>query len=257
VLLRKNNRFRRATGRMHIFSIIGNSALFAFFIAITMGITAYIYMNPIKIILPIKHVVFTGNRHLTDDELRELTGIGVQESLVTISNKEVSQRLLKSPWVLSVSIRKGFPDTLSLAIEEAVPFALLDMNGRLFLIDENGKLLEEMKDGSIPFLPVITGDPFHEKKGFSDALKLAKLMNDRRFSLERDYIEIILSKPHELTITIDGTVVIVGSGMYKEKLERLLELENHIKNGDILVDYIDLRFADKAIVKPIKEEVIN
>ena len=255
--MRKNNKFKRATGRMRIFSTIGNSAVFAFVIAISIGISAYIYMHPKNIILPMKHLVFTGNRHLTDDELRELTGIGIQESLFIISNREVSQRLLKSPWILSVSIRKEFPDTLSLAIKEAVPFALLDMNGRLFLIDENGKLLEEMKNGSIPFLPVITGDPFHEKKGFSEALELAKLMNDRSFSLERDYIEIILSKPHELTITIDGTVVIVGSGMYKEKLEQLLELENHIKSSGILVDYIDLRFADKAIVKPIKEEVIN
>ncbi len=242
---------------MRIFSTIGNSAVFAVVIAISVGISAYVYVHPKKIILPLKQIVFTGNRHLTDDELRELTGIGVQESLVTISNREVSQRLLKSPWILSVSTRKEFPDTLSLSIKEAAPFALLDMNGRLFLIDENGELLEEMKDGSIPFLPVITGDPFHEKKGFSDALKLAKLINDRRFSLERDYIEIILSKPHELTMKIDGTVVIIGSGMYKEKLERLLELEHHIKSGNILVDYIDLRFADKAIVKPIKEEVIN
>lgn len=242
---------------MRIFSTIGNSAVFALVIAISIGISAYIYMHPQKIILPLKQVVFTGNRHLTDDELKELSGIGVQESLVTVSNREVSQRLLKSPWILSVNIRKEYPDTLSLAIKEAAPFALLDMNGRLFLIDENGKLLEEMKDGSIPFLPVITGDPFHEKEGFSDALNLAKLMNDRRFSLERDYIEIILSKPHELTITIDGTVVIIGSGKYKEKLERLLELENRIETSGILVDYIDLRFADKAIVKPIKEEVIN
>ena len=242
---------------MRILSTIGNSAVFAFIIAISISISAYIYMHPKSIIFPIKHIVFTGNSHLTDDELRELTGIGAQEGLFIVSNREVSQRLLKSPWIISVSIRKEFPDTLSLAIKEAAPFALLDMNGSLFLIDENGKLLEEMKNGSIPFLPVITGDPFHEKEGFSDALKLAKLMNDRRFSFERDYIEIILSKPHELTVKIDGTVVIIGSGMYKEKLEHLLELENQIKNSGILVDYIDLRFADKAIVKPIKEEVIN
>jgi hypothetical protein len=49
----------------------------------------------------------------------------------------------------------------------------------------------------------------------------------------------------------------MGSGMYKEKLEKLIELEDHIKNNGILVDHIDLRFADKAIVKPIKNEVIN
>jgi cell division septal protein FtsQ len=242
---------------MRVYSALGNTALFALIMAIIIGTGVYLYLYPVNIIPSIKHVVFTGNKHLTDDEIRELTGIGVHESLTTISNGEVSQRLLKSPWILSVNIKKEFPDTLSLAIKEADPFALLDMNGHLFLIDENGKLLEEMKDSSIPFLPVITGDPFHEKKGFSNALKLAKLMNDRRFSLERDFIGIIISKPHELTVTIDGTVVIMGTGMYKEKLERLIELEDHIKNNGILVDYIDLRFADKAIVKPIKDEVIN
>jgi len=242
---------------MRVFGALGNSAVFVFIIAIMIGTGAYIYLYHGNIIPSIKHVVFTGNKHLTDDELRELSGIGFHGSLLTISNRKVSQRLLKSPWVLSVNIKKEFPETLSLEIKEAEPFALLDMNGHFFLIDENGKLLEEMKDSSIPFLPVITGDPFHEEKGFSDALKLAKLMNDRRFSFERDYIEIIISKPHELKVTIDGTVVIMGSGMYKEKLERLLELEEHIKNTGILVDYIDLRFADKAIVKPIKDEVIN
>ncbi len=242
---------------MRIFSLLGNSAMFLFIVSITIGISTYIYLHPIQILFPVKHFVFKGNRHLTDEELRELTGIRVHESLITISNRQVSQSLLKSPWILSVSVRKEFPDTLSLFIKEAEPFALLDTNGHLFLVDENGKLLEEMKDDSIPFLPVITGDPFNEHKGFADALKLVKLMNERRFLSERDYIEIIVSKPHELTVTIDGTVVIMGSGMYKEKLERLLELEDKIKNSGILVDYIDLRFANKAIVKPIKDEVIN
>jgi cell division protein FtsQ len=242
---------------MRVFRVVGNSAVFTCIMAIIIGIGAYIYLYPGNILPPVAHMVFTGNKHLTDDELRELTGIDFHESLITISNKEVSQRLLKSPWVLSINVKKEFPDTLSLEIKEKEPFALLDMNGHLFLIDEEGKLLEEMKDSSIPFLPVITGDPFHEEKGFSDALRLAKLMNDRRFSLERDYTEIIISKPQELTVKIDGTVVIMGSGMYKEKLEKLIELEDYIKNSGILVDHIDLRFADKAIVKPIKGEVIN
>ena len=253
----KNNRLKRPKKRMRLFNLLGNSAMFLFIISIAIGISMYTYLHPVQIFFPVKHFIFKGNRHLTDDELRELTGIRVHESLITISNRNVSQNLLKSPWILSVSVRKEFPDTLSLIVKEAAPFALLDTNGHLFLIDENGKLLEEMKDDSIPFLPVITGDPFNERKGFAEALKLAKLMNDRRFLSERDYIEIIVSKPHELTVKIDGTVVIMGSGMYNEKLERLLELENKIKNSGLLVDYIDLRFANKAIVKPIKNEVIN
>ena len=251
----KANKLRRVGKKINIFGIFRNVAVFIVIFAIAIFI--YIYLRPVRSVLPIKHVVFNGNKHLTDDELKVLTGVNANDSLITISNKKVSLRLLKSPWIKSISVRKQFPGTLSMAIDEAVPFALLDMNSRLFLIDEKGKFLEELKGDSIPFLPVITGDPFREKEGFSEALNLARLMNDKGFSPGRDHIDIFARKPHELTVTIDGTVVKMGSGMLEEKLKRLIELEDEIKNRGIPVDYIDLRFAGKAIVKPITDKVVK
>jgi cell division protein FtsQ len=251
----KANKLRKAGKKINIFGIFRDVAVFIVIFAT--AICMYIYLRPIRSVLPIKYVVFTGNKHLTDDELMVLAGIHANDSLITISNKKVSQSLLKSPWIRSVSVRKQFPDTLSMVIDEAVPFALLDMNSHLFLTDEKGKLLEELKGDSIPFLPVITGDPFRESEGFSEAINLARLMNEKGFSAERDHIDIIARKPHELTVTVDGTVVKMGAGRFKEKLERLIELEDEIKNRGIPVDYIDLRFAGKAIVKPITKEVVR
>ena len=251
----KANNLMRAGKKINIFGIFRNVAVFIVIFAI--AILIYIYLRPVRSVLPIKHVVFTGNKHLTDDELKVLAGVHANDSLIAISNKKVSLRLLKSPWIKSISVRKQFPGTLSMAIDEAVPFALLDMNSRLFLIDEKGKFLEELKGDSIPFLPVITGDPFREKEGFSEAINLARLMNDKGFSPGRDHIDIFARKPHELTVTIDGTVVKMGSGMLEEKLKRLIELEDEIKNRGIPVDYIDLRFAGKAIVKPITNKVVK
>lgn len=235
--------------------------------SLLIGITAFVllvsalatvaYISYIKIIsaFPIKRIIFTGNKHLTIDELRALAGIHGKESLIALSGKSVSQRLLKSPWIRSASVSKVFPDTLSIVISEVVPFALLDMNGHIFLTDDKGNLLEELKDNTIPFLPIITGDPFKEKEGFSEALTLAKAMIDMGFSSERDQIEIVLSKPQELTSVIDGTVVKIGVGEYREKLERLLELQEEIQRRKIPVDYIDLRFANRVVVKPIKEVI--
>ena len=253
----KANKFKRSSKKVSVFSIVRNSAVFIFIFAATIVICIYIYQQPIRSVFPMKRAVFIGNRHLTDDELRALSGIHLNESLPMISHKEICQRLLKSPWIRSVSVRKEFPETLSLVIEEAAPFALLHTNGHLFLIDERGTLLEEMKDDSIPFFPIITGDPSQEREGFSEALKLARLMNDKGFSSERDHIEIIARKPHEITVTIDGTVVRMGAGGYEEKLVRLIELEDDIKNMGIAVEYIDLRFENKAIVKPITEMVMK
>jgi cell division protein FtsQ len=251
----KANKLRKAGKKINIFGIFRNVAVFIVIFAT--AICIYIYLRPIRSVLPIKHVVFTGNKHLTDDELMVLVGVHLNDSLITVSNKKVSQRLLKSPWIRSINVRKQFPDTLSMVIDEAVPFALLDMNSHLFLMDEKGKLLEELKGDSIPFLPVITGDPFRESEGFSEALNLVRLMNGKGFSSERDHIDIIARKPHELTVTVDGTVVKMGSGRFEEKLERLIELEDEIKDKGIPVDYIDLRFVGKAIVKPITNEVVR
>lgn len=251
----KANRLKRAGRRINIPNKFQIITLFMFIFAI--AIVAYIYSRPMISVLPVKHIAFIGNRHLTDDELIALAGVHIGESLITISNRKVSQRLLKSPWIRSVSVRKEFPARLSVVIEESEPFALLDMNGPLFLVNEKGEFLEELKDDSIPFLPVITGDPFKEREGFSEAIKLAKLMNDRGFLSENDHIEIMIQKPHELALTIDGTVVKMGAGRYEEKLERLINLEDEIKSRGIFVDYIDLRFANKAIVKPVTNEVVK
>jgi cell division protein FtsQ len=253
----KANKFKGTSRGLRIFSIIRKiTVLISIFITAT-GVYFYVHTHPAISVFPLKQLTFIGNRHLTDDELKAFAGVHLNESLLMVSNKEVSQHLLKSPWVRSVSVRKEFPDTLSMTIKETEPFALLNMNEHLFLIDENGKLLEELKGDSVSFLPVIAGDPFKEKKGFSEALNFIKVMNAKRFSSERDHIEIIAHEPHELSVTVDGIIVKIGTGGYEEKLDRFIRLEEDIKNMGIPVDSIDLRFENRAIVKQVTNKVVR
>lgn len=223
-------------------------------VGITVFLLAAVYISSDIVIsaLPAKHIVFEGNKNLTDDELKKIARIRLNESLVKISNRKICQRLLESPWVRKVSVRKEFPDTLTVIIEEAVPFAFLYMDGHLSLIDEKGRFLEGLKDNSM-HLPII-----RSKKGscLSDALELVMLLKEMGFSSEKNQIEIIVSKPHNLTMIVDGTVVKVGSGEYREKLNKLIELEDEIKK--VAVSYIDLRFKDRVIVKPVtKAKTLN
>jgi len=209
------------------------------------------YMS--TVLFPVKNVSFIGNRHLTDEELGALANITLNDNLLTVSNERLIDHLQKSPWIRTVSVRKEFPDSISFFVKEAAPFALLDVNGRLSLIDEHGEVLEELSSTSVPFLPIITGDPVKQREGFLEALKLAKLMSESGFSSERGHVEIAARKPHEIVVTIDGMVVKMGEGGYEEKLARFLQLEEEIKKLGVPVDYIDLRFAHKAVVKPIHD----
>jgi cell division protein FtsQ len=205
-----------------------------------------------------KEIIFSGNKHLTDTELKAIMGIKGNEGLLELSGKDLSARLLKSPWVRAVSLRKNLPDKLLIKIEEAAPFALLEMKGRTFFVDDKGKLLEEIKNESVPFLPIISGDPFKNNAVFSESLSLVKAIKDKGFVSTKNRIEVIIppnSGPEDISMQVDGTLVKVGYGEYEEKLQRLLELEGEIVRRGIPVDYIDLRFANRVVVKPINEVI--
>lgn len=211
-----------------------------------------------KTLFPVKEIVFSGNKHVSESELKAIMGINVNESLLELSSKELEGRLLKSPWIKAVSFRKDFPHRFTVRIEESMPYALLEMNGRTFFVDDKGNLLEELKGESIPFLPIISGDPFKNSSVFSEVLNLVRTMKDKGFIAVKDRIEVIIphgAGPEDISMQVDGMLVKVGHGEYEEKLQRLLELEDEIMRRGIPVDYIDLRFANKVIVKPINEVI--
>ncbi|MEW6052508.1 MAG: FtsQ-type POTRA domain-containing protein [Nitrospirota bacterium] len=253
----KANRFKRGKGWLGMVRLGRNTAALASIIAAAILLSAIIYAYPANSLFPVKYFKFTGNRHLADDELRALIDVQMNDSLVLVPADKITGQLLRSPWIKTVSLRREFPDTLTMDIRESEPFALLDMCDHLYLIDENGDVLDELGDGSVPFLPIIAGDPQKNKAGFSEAMKLVRLMHGRGLSADRDHIEVIAHKQEEIGLSMDGTYFKLGAGGYEEKLERLLQIEEDIKEMGLLVDYIDLRFEKKAIVKPVTEKVME
>lgn len=239
-------------------NLISRIKYFVFIVFPVIALVVFIYFVSItvKSVFHVKKVVFTGNEHLTDEELKNLAGLKDSKNLIAITSSKIFEKMIESPWIRSVSIRKEFPDKLHILIKEAEPFALLDIKGHLFIVDDRGKMLQELKDSPIPFLPVISGNPFGEKEVFSEALNLVRAIKDKGLLFEKDHIGIIAYKPQEMAVNLDGVVVKVGVGDYEDKLLRLMELEEEIKRRNIHVDYIDLRFANRAVVKPVNE-VIN
>ncbi len=205
-------------------------------------------------LFPIREIVFHGNMHLSDGDLKSLIGSNPKEGLFRLSARGISEKLLKSPWIRDVSVRKDFPDRVSVRVREASPFAILELKGRAFLIDEKGRMLEEMK-GAVPFLPVITADPFNNQDVFKEAIRLAGVLKEKRIATERN-VEIVADKtPESISIILDNVLVKIGQGDYEEKLNRLFQLEDEIKKRAISVDYVDLRFVNRVVVKPISEVV--
>lgn len=224
------------------------------FIASGLASGLWIYYTSVNI-FPVREIIFTGNKHITDSELKALAGVTPGDSLSALSARTISVRLASSPWIKAVSIRKGYPDKILIRVNEAAPFAILQMKGSAFLIDENGTKLDKVDD-TVPFLPVIIADTAKNRGNFTEALTLTRIVRDKGIATERGRVEIIADKgPEDLAIAIDNLVIKVGSGEYKRKLERFFDIEKEIEKRAIAVDYIDLRFANKVVVKPIHKVV--
>ena len=208
-------------------------------------------------VFELKEVVFYGNEHLMDKELKKLMGIESGEDLLALSPDKLAFSLLSSPWVADVGLRKEFPHRLLVRVSEAVPAALLQKGGKVFFIDDYGTVLERLKGPEEPFLPVILGGEPSNQKTFGEALRLARVVKDLGLSKEKKRVEItgLGGGPENLGIRVEGLAVKLGKGGYREKLSRLFELSGEIQRRNINVEYVDLRFANRVVVKPVKEVI--
>jgi cell division protein FtsQ len=208
-------------------------------------------------VFKLKEVVFYGNGHLKDNELKRLMGIEGGEDLLRLSSDRLAFGLMSSPWVVDVGVRKEFPHRLLVRVTETEPAALLQKRGKMFLIDGNGKVLERLKGKGNPFLPIIIGDEFSNNKTFGEALLLAGVVRELGLSKEKKRVEItgLSGGPENLAIRVEGMAIKLGEGGYREKLSRLFELSGEIRKRNINVEYVDLRFANRVVVKPVKEVI--
>ena len=201
--------------------------------------------------LSVTEILISGNYHLDREDILSAVKTHRGTSLLKIHFDDVIDGLKQNPWIKKVALRKQYPDTLVIRIEEATPKALLSIKKRLYLLDEEGSILERIKGEAMPFLPVIKNINTKNRKGIAEALKLVNVLTGKNDFFERESIVIGLES-YGLTAHIDGELIKVGYGEYAEKFARWTELEPEIRKRGVPIKYIDLRFKDSVIVKPLK-----
>ncbi len=202
---------------------------------------------------PVRNIIISGNYHLESGEIMREVKTSYGRDLMRLSLDKVEKRLKQKSWIKTVLLRKQFPDTLMINVSEAVPRALLRRETKLYILDSDGKILEQIEDESTPFLPVVVDiDPKNDRGGVLEALKLVDTLDREDFLSRKESVEIMM-KPYGLVLHMDGEYIKVGYGGYDEKLRRWRDLEAEIRKQDIPVDYVDLRYENEVVVKPLKK----
>lgn len=217
------------------------------------SVTAWLYFY-LKQNLYIKEIVFIGNQHISKEYLHEFLKVRDNDLLYSISSRQMHKNLMQSSWVKDVRVRKELSGRILVQLTEAVPAAILYRSKKPFFIDSTGVILEEILDPSVIFLPVIMEiDPFRNENTYKEALALINLFKEKKLMSYSGQLEITGRTPDELSINVDNILIKIGYGDYEKKIERLEKIKEEIKNKNIAIEHIDLRFSEQVIVKPLKQ----
>ncbi len=172
-----------------------------------------------------------------------------------LQNYETRLRML--PRIKNADLKAEFPSTITCAITEREPVALVFAN-RFIEIDEEGMVLAEDAISSKLDLPIITGIPGEvlkqgticTNKYLKEALRALHACKTLGGSFTEDISE-IKAGPNGVSIVSlrEGCIVILGNTEFEKRLGKFFLLRDTIEKNDIATKVIDLRFDDQIVLR--------
>jgi len=190
--------------------------------------------------LPVKKIRVHGAFVNVDEAMlhRAVTGV-IAGGYFNVDVERVREVVEELPWVSNASVRRVWPDTLSVSVVEQQPVAVSNKAG---LINANGDVFKPLNKTAEKSLPVFEGN------ASSNKLMLSKYheMNNLLVSIDRKIIYLKLDARHAYELKLDnGLKVVLGRGNTIHRLERLTRIYNKILAARINdIDVIDLRYTN-------------
>lgn len=170
------------------------------------------------------------------------------------------QRVLESPWVKDVALRRVLPSTIEVVIRERQPIGLARLDGELYLVDDEGVVIDRYGPayGGLD-LPIIDGlSTAAEPEGVAVNRDRAELAARLVASLRPNpdvggrLSQVDVSDPRNVAVILrdDPALIFVGTERFLQRLEAYLQLAETMRSRVDGIDYVDLRLDDRIVVRP-------
>ena len=224
--------------------------------------------------LTISRITVRGTSRMSPGEVLALLEGLRGTSMVTANLESWRQKLLGSPWVADAAIRRVFPGTLSVVIEEREPLGIGRIGQSLYLIDQHGAIIDEFGPNYAEFnLPIIDGLDSGTAAGGTlvndvRAALAGRLLADlqrepalagrllselrRRPDLAKRISQIDVADIRDAVVILkdDSALIRVGDERFVERVQSYLDLAGRLREQVPQIDYVDLRFDNRVYVRP-------
>ena len=211
--------------------------------------------------LQVQHISVTGNSKMSIADVRALADGIRGKSILTADLTAYRRRLLASPWVSEVALRRVLPSTVEVFISEREPMGLCRLQKQLYLVDRAGVLIDEFGPQYAQFdLPIIDGlvrPPSSGQAAIDErrAEFAARVLDGiaPRQDLARSISQIDVSDLHDAVVLIEGDTALLhlGDDRFLERLQSYVDVAPALRERVQDIDYVDLRFKDRLYVRPV------
>ena len=194
----------------------------------------------------LNHIQVLGNKTVLKEDIIKKIVFKNCDNLFCVNLKQSKNEIEKNNWVRSARLKYTLTSKLSIIIEEEKPAFLLKENKNIFLINSEGKKIQDIKIISKAYkdLLILSGDGVEYKifnllnifsvdTSISENIKEATLVSSRRWSLK-----------HSSNIIIELPEDNPDKAFYK-----IVELENKYGFLNERLKKIDLRISDRMIIQ--------
>lgn len=195
--------------------------------------------------LPFHHIRIKASlKYINDQELTSLAWHHLQGGFFSLKTFALKSALCRNPWVRAVSLRRQWPDTLVVVIQEKQPWARWGDNGVVSLQKE---IFYPAKQ-SIPHgLPMIIGSKQNKDEILAN---FAKFNEDLKF-LALDVRKVTVNDWAAYRVTLsNGILVVVGRNHVIDRFDRFVGLYLQIISTKAAqVRSVDLRYTNGLAIQ--------
>ena len=210
--------------------------------------------------LQVRHIEVHGNVRLSSGEVQAIVN-GLQgTSILTADLPAYRKRLMDSPWVADVAMRRVLPGTVEVFVSERRPVGLCRMGTVLYLVDAHGTLIDEYGPQYAEFdLPIIdglvrspdSGQPLIDEQRADLAARLIEAVAPHK-ALAQRVSQIDVRDAHDAVVLLqnDPALLHLGEDHFVERLQTYIDLAPALHQRVADIDYVDLRFDERVYVRP-------
>jgi cell division septal protein FtsQ len=216
-------------------------------------------------LLRVSHIAVHGNVRLSSGQVQALVEDLRGASIVRADLDAFKRRLIESPWVADVALRRVLPSTIEVFVSERRPVGFCRLGEDLYLIDATGTVIDQFgpqyAEFDLPILDGLAGPPAGPRgrppqstidpdRAALAARVLASL--GRSHDVGRRVSQIDVSDVHDAVVLLDGDSALLhlGEDRFLERVQSYLELSGTLRERIADIDYVDMRFDQRVYVRP-------